>query len=245
MTLTRNCEWPLSYRPVLAGWGPSKLFHPYEVSQRKAEAPWRPLGSSEPGSWTVCLRLGWAIRNHLVVLAKNVNLKKIRGRPLRRVHRCICSQDSLKAPITRERNQTGRAAAVQLPVPSSGAELMPHRGRAMLTVRPAPNGQAAGGGSRADLAIDFQVSVKKVLKHLCLYGGGRKQGTQMLAACRAHPEPVLDGHGAQLAGRVRYHSFFFSSMETPPGPRATTRSRPPITDMVWKKSYLRKSCMGL
>lgn len=42
-----------------------------------------------------------------------------------------------------------------------------------------------------------------------------------------------------------YHSFFFSSMDTPPGPRATTRSRPPITDMVWKKSYFRKSCMGL
>lgn len=42
-----------------------------------------------------------------------------------------------------------------------------------------------------------------------------------------------------------HHSFFFSSMETPPGPRATTNSRPPITDVVWKKSYLRKSCMGL
>lgn len=42
-----------------------------------------------------------------------------------------------------------------------------------------------------------------------------------------------------------YHSFFFSSMDTPPGPRATTSSRPPTTDVVWKKSYLRKSCMGL
>lgn len=42
-----------------------------------------------------------------------------------------------------------------------------------------------------------------------------------------------------------HHSFFFSSMDTPPGPRATTSSRPPMTDVVWKKSYLRKSCMGL
>ncbi|TNN73802.1 hypothetical protein EYF80_016010 [Liparis tanakae] len=28
-------------------------------------------------------------------------------------------------------------------------------------------------------------------------------------------------------------------------PSATTNSRPPMTEVVWKKSYLRKSCMGL
>lgn len=44
---------------------------------------------------------------------------------------------------------------------------------------------------------------------------------------------------------IAYHSFFFSSMDTPPGPSATTKSRPPMTEVVWKKSYLRKSCMGL
>lgn len=42
-----------------------------------------------------------------------------------------------------------------------------------------------------------------------------------------------------------YHFFLCSSMETPPGPRDTTISSPPITDNVWKKSYLRKSLMGL
>jgi hypothetical protein len=30
-----------------------------------------------------------------------------------------------------------------------------------------------------------------------------------------------------------HHFFFCSSMETPPGPRDTTISRPPITERVW------------
>lgn len=42
-----------------------------------------------------------------------------------------------------------------------------------------------------------------------------------------------------------YHFFLCSSIDTPPGPRDTTISSPPITDNVWKKSYLRKSLMGL
>jgi len=45
---------------------------------------------------------------------------------------------------------------------------------------------------------------------------------------------------------LRFHHFFLdSSMETPPGPSETTINRPPITDSVWKKSYLRKSLIGL
>lgn len=80
--------------------------------------------------------------------------------------------------------------------------------------------------------------------HLCVtqaVGGENVNASRLLI----DPEPVLAGHGPSQAGKVCYHSFFFSSMETPPGPRATTSSKPPITDMVWKKSYLRKSCMGL
>lgn len=38
-----------------------------------------------------------------------------------------------------------------------------------------------------------------------------------------------------------YHFFFCSSKLAPPGPKATTNSSPPITDMVWKKSYFKKS----
>lgn len=41
-----------------------------------------------------------------------------------------------------------------------------------------------------------------------------------------------------------YHFFLQSSTLTPPGPRATTNSNPPITEVVWKKSYLRKSLNG-
>jgi len=42
-----------------------------------------------------------------------------------------------------------------------------------------------------------------------------------------------------------YHFFLCSSMETPPGPKDTTIRRPPITDSVWKKSYFKKSLIGL
>ena len=42
------------------------------------------------------------------------------------------------------------------------------------------------------------------------------------------------------SGRARmpcvYNAFLFSSRLMPPGPRSTTMSRPPTTDMVWKKS---------
>jgi hypothetical protein len=42
-------------------------------------------------------------------------------------------------------------------------------------------------------------------------------------------------------------SYFFlcSSIDTPPGPRLTIINSPPMTDSVWKKSYLRKSRSGL
>ena len=43
---------------------------------------------------------------------------------------------------------------------------------------------------------------------------------------------------------VFYHLFFASSILAPPGPKATTNNKPPMTDMVWKKSYLRKSRMA-
>lgn len=42
-----------------------------------------------------------------------------------------------------------------------------------------------------------------------------------------------------------YHFFLCSSIETPPGPRDTIISNPPITDNVWKKSYFKKSRNGL
>lgn len=42
-----------------------------------------------------------------------------------------------------------------------------------------------------------------------------------------------------------YHFFLCSSIETPPGPRETIMSSPPITDNVWKKSYFKKSRRGL
>lgn len=99
-------------------------------------------------------------------------------------------------------------------------------------------------GCRAE-SHGFQVSANEVLKHLCL-SRGRGGGGYINAGSlvESSPNQSSNGRGSQPGG-VCYHSFFFSSMETPPGPRATTRSKPPITDMVWKKSYFRKSCMGL
>lgn len=44
-----------------------------------------------------------------------------------------------------------------------------------------------------------------------------------------------EGSGAVQSSHltpISYHSFFFSSMETPPGPSATTKSRPPMTEVV-------------
>lgn len=42
-----------------------------------------------------------------------------------------------------------------------------------------------------------------------------------------------------------YYFFLCSSIETPPGPKLTIISNPPITDKVWKKSYFKKSRRGL
>ena len=42
-----------------------------------------------------------------------------------------------------------------------------------------------------------------------------------------------------------YHLFLCSSRDTPPGPWETTMSKPPMTDVVWKKSYFKKSLIGL
>lgn len=163
------------------------------------------------------------------------------------IRKCIWSQYSLKAPARKpETKQEVRpqptAALSEKPRPCLGG------GGGDTAVCPASSdGQILGCGSRANLAINFQVSANKLSKHLCLYQGREgKRIHECWQFCRIHPEPVLDGHGSQPGrGGARYHSFFFSSMETPPGPRATTRSKPPITDMVWKKSYFRKSCMGL
>lgn len=101
--------------------------------------------------------------------------------------------------------------------------------------------------SKADFTFSFQVSANKVLKTSVPLpregkGRGHINAGSLLTTLNQSRALCLSQGGK---GSVCYHSFFFSSMETPPGPRATTRSRPPITDMVWKKSYFRKSCMGL
>lgn len=157
------------------------------------------------------------------------------------IHRCICSRYSLKAPPTTTTQK--RQKGMKRPQP---AQPLPPREEG-ATGRPAPNTRLPGGGCRADLAIKFHVSANKVLKtSVPLPREGGEEDTEMLAVLSNAPRtsPRRPRVFARQ-GRVCYHSFFFSSMETPPGPRATTRSRPPITDMVWKKSYLRKSCMGL
>lgn len=149
------------------------------------------------------------------------------------IHRCICSEYSLKAPTTHKRTKPG-----QRPQPT---RLLSPRGQGLAVGREEPGGrwlvrQQVGAEQSAVALRAAEVS------HLCLTqaaGRGRECGSLSI-----DPEPVLAGHGLGRQGRC-YHSFFFSSMETPPGPRATTSSKPPITDMVWKKSYLRKSCMGL
>jgi len=63
----------------------------------------------------------------------------------------------------------------------------------------------------------------------------------------AHQTTHYHNHTAPLAVHhtTHYHCFLCSSMLTPPGPMDTSISRPPITDMVWKKSYLMKSLVGL
>lgn len=150
----------------------------------------------------------------------------------------------LEGPPPRERNKN----RTERPQPSSHSLLeaaaLPWGGGADRGPA-APSGQMPGRGSRADLAIAYQVSANKVLTTSVPLPRGGEEGTNT----GRYAESTLDqsdGHGSQ-PGRegVCYHSFFFSSMDTPPGPRATTRSKPPITDMVWKKSYFRKSCMGL
>jgi hypothetical protein len=65
-------------------------------------------------------------------------------------------------------------------------------------------------------------------------------------ARRARARAKGDERLSSAAKRVAcYHFFLCSSIETPPAPRYTTINRPPITDIVWKKSYLRKSRIGL
>lgn len=161
------------------------------------------------------------------------------------VHRCICSQYSSKAPHhpkKRNKSRTERPQPPQLLTPGSQGLAL---GREVLTGRPALNGQLPGCGSRADLAINFQLSANKVLKTSVPLPRGEGRGHINAGSfVESIPNRSSVATGLSQAG-VCYHSFFFSSMETPPGPRATTRSKPPITDMVWKKSYLRKSCMGL
>lgn len=150
------------------------------------------------------------------------------------IHRCICSGYSLKAPPPTGTNPGQRPHPTRL-LPPRGPGLAV--GREELAAAGWPGGRwRAEQSAIAPRAAEFS--------HLCVT---RAAGGEDVNAGRLliDPEAVLAGHGRSQAGKVCYHSFFFSSMETPPGPRATTSSKPPITDMVWKKSYLRKSCMGL
>lgn len=194
----------------------------------------------------MCLMLGWAILNPFI-LVKNRNLKNSKRETALNDTQVYLVTVQPEGPCPQTRNKTGSEAAANGRSLREAAAL-PWRGGGDTAVCPASSdGQILGCGSRANLAINFQVSANKLSKHLCLYQGREgKRIHECWQFCRIHPEPVLDGHGSQPGrGGARYHSFFFSSMETPPGPRATTRSKPPITDMVWKKSYFRKSCMGL
>lgn len=158
------------------------------------------------------------------------------------IHRCICSQYSLEAPTTQKRDKDRTEATA-----SPGAHAKkprPRRGEGGAD-RPALNGQTAGRGSRADLAIIFRCLQRKFSNICAFTKGGGERNINAGSFVASTPNQSSTATGLSQAGRGCHHSFFFSSMETPPGPRATTRSKPPITDMVWKKSYLRKSCMGL
>lgn len=140
----------------------------------------------------------------------------------------------LEGPHHPQKNKTRTEAAT----PPAALAARPRPGRGEGGARRPLAGQTAGG-CRAESAVALRAAE---VSHLCLtQAGGRGRECGSLSI---DPEPVLAGHGLGRQERC-YHSFFFSSMETPPGPRATTSSKPPITDMVWKKSYLRKSCMGL
>lgn len=74
---------------------------------------------------------------------------------------------------------------------------------------------------------------------------GRATGGQRGSLCPGLCRKLVVLCNPCILPHAAYHSFFFSSIDTPPGPSATTSSRPPMTEVVWKKSYLRKSCMGL
>ena len=98
--------------------------------------------------------------------------------------------------------------------------------------QPAPGGQMPGCGSLAGLVI--KVSANKVLKtSVPLPREGRKEGTGD-ADSYSNPPWTIPRRPRVPArqGGLCYHSFFFSSMDTPPGPRDTTRSKLPITDML-------------
>ena len=78
------------------------------------------------------------------------------------------------------------------------------------------------------ISSDAEHAVRVRLAHVASLKPLQVKCQNMLSACRL------------FASFVNQKFFLCWSTLTPPGPSATTRRRPPITDMVWKKSYLHR-----
>lgn len=78
------------------------------------------------------------------------------------IHKCICSQYSLKVLHPEKETKTGLRGPSQAATRSWRLQLCPGEGGADRGPA-APSGQMPGRGSRADLAIAYQVSANKVL----------------------------------------------------------------------------------
>lgn len=207
---------------LLHGQGPPLL-------PRALGAPLRPSLSSETAGSERPVAVVCGASRIIEFELKRKLYKEIRGTLLWMRHRCICSGYSVKAPPPAKNRARTEAAATRLLSPRGRA--WPWGGRSR---RPRARQVACGQSPPSRQAAE---------SHICASPRQRREGTWRPAVGGSAPNQSAPATASP--GGVCYHSFFFSSMETPPGPSATTSSRPPITDMVWKKSYLRKSCMGL
>lgn len=79
------------------------------------------------------------------------------------IHRCTCSQYSLKTPHPPKKRNQKRTERPRHHT-AHPSKPRPHWWGGGATGQPALNAQMPGDGSRAELAINFQVPANKVLK---------------------------------------------------------------------------------
>lgn len=135
------------------------------------------------------------------------------------IHKYTCSQYSLR-PHARPRNKLGSEATAKLAQRSRGLALGRGGGGDTAVQLASSDGQLLGWGSRANLAINFQVSAKKLSKHLCLYQGrGGKRTHECWQLCQSTPNQSSVAAGLSQAGKGPVTTLSSSRpWRRPPGP---------------------------